>query len=104
MTTSLQGGDTGLDGNVMLDGKFLCSSYWDVPDGQVACRELGYPHLIHVKETEKNASDSTGFTEFRCRGGESSLSACVHLETNQTCRHKLAAVECSISEKGIEFM
>ena len=84
----------------MLDGKSVCSNKWDALDGQVVCRELGYPHLIHVKETEKNASDSTGFTEFSCKGDELSLTGCIHLENNLTCGHKLAAVECSLSEKG----
>ena len=104
ISTSLQDGQTKLEGTVVLGGKFVCSNKWDVLEGQVVCRELGYPHLIHVKETEKNDSNSTGFTEFSCRGDEPSLQACVHLETNQTCGHKLAAVECSLSEKGTKWI
>ena len=100
ISTSLQDGLSQLEGQVVLDGKFVCAKDWDALDGQVACRELGYPHLVHVKEAEKNDSDSTGFSDFLCSGDEKSLSACPHLESNQTCRHKIAAVECSLTERG----
>ena len=100
MTASLQEGDTEQEGTVMLNGKFVCSDDWDILDAQVACRELGYIFVIHVKEREKNESETTGYTKFSCSGDEPNLSACIHLETNQTCSYKLAAVECSHSEKG----
>ena len=100
ISTSLKDGKSKLDGTVELDGKFVCSKEWDALDGQVTCRELGYPNLIHVMETEKNDSDVTGFTDFSCKGNEPNLSKCIHLENNQTCSHKLAAVECSASKRG----
>ena len=100
ISTSLQDGLSQLEGRVVLDGKFVCAKDWDALDGQVACSELGYPHLVHVKDAEKNDSDSTGFSDFLCSGDEKSLSACPHLESNQTCRHKIAAVECSLTERG----
>ena len=89
-----------INATLIIDGTFVYSNKWDFSDGQVACRELGYTSLIYVKETDMNSSDSTGFTEFNCRGDELSLAECVHLETNKTCRNKLAAVECSLSERG----
>ena len=97
---SLLEGVSKLDGKVSLDDNFVCANLWDVLDGQVVCRELGYPYLLHVKEAEKNDSVTTGFSDFMCSGDETSLSSCPHLETNQTCRHKLAAVECSLAERG----
>ena len=88
-------------GTVIMDGTFICSDFWTVPDAQVACRELGYPYMLHVKETEKNDTSVPGFTEFACRGDELFLSKCIHLESNKTCENNLAAVECSNSVKGL---
>ena len=102
ISTSLINGPTKLDGTVTLDGALVCSNKWDIHDGQVACRELGYPTVVYVKETEKSDSDVPGYTEFSCTGEESSLYDCVHLQTNATCRHKLAAVECSPAERGTQ--
>ena len=84
----------------MLDGMFVCSDEWDALDGAVLCRELGYPYLVYSKEIEVNSSVSTGFSDFLCSGDEFSLSSCPHLDSNQTCGQKIAAVQCSQTARG----
>ena len=47
---SLVGGSGSHEGNVHVNGMPVCSSWWDLPDAWVACRQAGY---LGVKEVTK---------------------------------------------------
>ena len=36
------------EGNVFVNGKPVCDNNWDRKDGEVVCKQLGFPGLIHV--------------------------------------------------------
>ena len=59
----------------------LQSAAWDIRDGHVICRQLGYTKgaaAVFVKNKYGGASGPTWSFNFRCRGNESSLSDCDH--------------------------
>ena len=48
----LIGGDAEGQGNVYVYGKPVCDDYWDINDGKVACRQLGYSGIREIKYSE----------------------------------------------------
>ena len=48
----LIGGDAKRQGNVYVYGKPVCDDSWDINDGEVACRQLGYSGVQEIKSSE----------------------------------------------------
>ena len=76
----------------------ICSDYWDLPDADVVCHQLGYDGALRAV---RNAAfgEGTGqiwLDDVQCVGIEPSISHCNHLELGaHNCRHhKDAGVVC----------
>ena len=48
----LIGGESEGQGNVYVYGKPVCDDAWDINDGNVACRQLGYSGVLEIKSGE----------------------------------------------------
>ena len=48
----LIGGEAEEQGNVYVYGKPVCDDDWDINDGKVACRQLGYSSVLEIKSGE----------------------------------------------------
>ena len=68
----------------------ICSDYWDLPDADVVCHQLGYDGALRAV---RNAAfgEGTGqiwLDDVQCVGNEPSISHCNHLELGaHNCRH-----------------
>ena len=102
-----------VEGQIRLDGEgkgrveiyyanewgTICFDYWDMNDGDVVCRELGYPKALRVYVSAGD-DDMTPIwlDNMRCEGIETNLTDCASNGWNMTnClrNHKEdAAVEC----------
>ena len=77
----------------------ICYDYWDMDDGNVACRELGYPKALRVY-VGAGDDDMTPIwlDNMRCEGIETNLTDCASNgwnRTNSLRNHtEDAAVEC----------
>ena len=76
----------------------ICSDYWDLPDAEVVCHQLGYDGALRAV---RNAAFGQGtgliwLDDVKCVGNEPSISHCNHLELGaHNCRHyKDAGVVC----------
>ncbi len=81
----------------------MCDDEWDLTDGNVVCRELGYPEATRVYTAAKFG---VGFGEIlldnvRCSGSEQSLLECPHNGYgNHNCKHNEdAGVQCAPNGK-----
>ena len=76
----------------------ICSDYWDLPDAEVVCHQLGYDGALRAV---RNAAFGQGtgqiwLDDVQCVGNERSISHCNHLGLGaHNCRHyKDAGVVC----------
>ena len=56
----------------------VCDDFWDIDDGNVACRELGYGQATHVKlgAVYGQGSGPIWMDDVKCVGSERMLSSC----------------------------
>lgn len=66
---------------------------WDIRDGNVACRQLGYAGAYGVTIADSSSSQK-GFTNLRCQGNETSLQQCNHTKMQFSSYSRDAAVTC----------
>ena len=78
----------------------VCDDSWDIRDGHVVCRELGF--LGGAKKVRSSAYYGTGsgrilLDEVNCRGDESHILDCAHSGMNRhDCSHgEDAGVDCN---------
>ena len=76
----------------------ICSDYWDLPDADVVCHQLGYDGALRAV---RNAAFGQGtgpiwLDDVQCVGNERSISHCNHLGLGaHNCRHNQdAGVVC----------
>ena len=68
----------------------ICSDYWDLPDAEVVCHQLGYDGALRAV---RNAAFGQGtgqiwLDDVQCVGNERSISHCSHLRLGaHNCRH-----------------
>ena len=68
----------------------ICSDYWDLPDAEVVCHQLGYDGALRAV---RNAAFGQGtgqiwLDDVQCMGNERSISHCNHLGLGaHNCRH-----------------
>ena len=68
----------------------ICSDYWDLPDAEVVCHQLGYDGALRAV---RNAAFGQGtgqiwLDDVQCVGNERSISHCSHLRWGaHNCRH-----------------
>ena len=68
----------------------VCDDNWDLDDGDVICRQLGYPAATHTlsKAYFGQGSGLILLDEVDCTGSESSIDQCLHNGWSQTdCDH-----------------
>ena len=82
----------------------MCDNNWDLNDGHVACRTLGYSGAVQVS---KNATYGRGrgkiwLDNVRCTGNETKLTSCPHngWRSHHHCTHSQdAGVKCAGVQK-----
>ncbi len=72
----------------------VCANHWDFKDGQVVCRELGYPGTLSVDYNYKNFNMTDTVGGYHCYGTETSLSRC-RRSPYTVCLGLQAGVKCS---------
>ena len=78
----------------------VCDDSWDIHDGDVVCRELGFLHgakEVRFAAFYGKGSGRTLLDEVNCKGDESHLLDCVHSGMNRhDCSHEEdAGVDCN---------
>ena len=80
----LVGGSSKIEGRVEIQhhgtwGK-VCGNSWDLRDGHVVCRTLGYNHALQVSRNSKYGygGGRTWLDHLQCNGSENSLNSCAH--------------------------
>lgn len=96
---------------IYLDGVWgtVCDDYWDVTDGNVVCRQLGFSGAISVQSNAfyGGGEDPTNMDDVQCLGGEDRLADCVHVDSlNENCGHSEDAGVVCFSEElpGVSFI
>ena len=84
----------------------VCDDHWDINDGKVVCKMLGYPTaetIFHDNPRFGQAPSGGRFVldNLNCTGNESSVFDCPHNgEWNENCRaHEIAGVRCGNETK-----
>ena len=88
------GGSSSREGRVeiFLNNQWgtVCDDYWDITDGNVVCRQLGFERALQAPGGA-SFGQGTGaifFDDVRCSGTESSLTECSHQGFGvHNCRH-----------------
>ena len=76
----------------------ICDNSWDLNDGRVVCRMLGYSDALNTSCCSRygQGRGSILLSGLRCTGSESSVFHCEHQRTIQSCNHlNEAGVKCS---------
>ena len=77
----------------------VCDDSWDIHDGDVVCRELGFPGAKQVRFAAYygKGSGRVLLDDVSCKGDESHLLDCVDIGTNKhNCSHEEdAGVDCN---------
>ena len=98
-----------LVGNSILQGRIeilyygvwgtICNRNFDLDNGNVACRRLGFPGAARVFSSFAEGSSQIWLDNVRCVGNETGLEHCLHfgfgLTLSWNCNHNnVAGVEC----------
>ncbi|XP_038076004.1 neurotrypsin-like [Patiria miniata] len=79
----------------------VCDDNWDIDDGHVACRELGYPSAAQVWSSAfyGQGTGAIHLDEMACSGSEASLGACGHNGWgSHNCGHyEDSSVKCNLT-------
>ena len=76
----------------------VCDNRWDLRDGHVVCRALGYGHALQTSRNSKygRGSNTIWLDNVHCIGSESNLNDCLHSGWGvRSCTHRQeAGVKC----------
>ncbi|XP_038075993.1 scavenger receptor cysteine-rich domain superfamily protein-like [Patiria miniata] len=79
----------------------VCDDYWDINDGHVACRQLGYPSAAQILNWAHYGAGTGAIhlDDMMCTGSEASLGACSHRGWgSHNCGHSEdAGVKCNLT-------
>ena len=106
-TIRLVGGASDLEGRVELfyNGHWgtICNDYWDLNDGNVVCRMLGYGEATSVRSFGGGTGEII-LDDISCDGTESDLSQCGHRGyLTHNCAHNEDAGVICVSGRGAYF-
>ena len=76
----------------------MCDDSWDTDNGQVVCRQLGYPTsnvTIFREAYFGQGSGSIHLDDVECTGNESSLFNCSYTRYDDCYHYEDAGVRCS---------
>lgn len=78
---NLTGGVASNEGRVQIRYNGLwgrvCSQYWDIRDGNVVCKQLGYVRAISTQSLAPVSSETSWMDEVHCVGNERNLWDCM---------------------------
>ena len=96
MNITLVNGNTSSEGNVFIYGSPVCHDYWDDRDGEVVCRQLGFPGLIEVTccSTFGTVQPDFAMDDVACNGTEANLLDCPYEPQDNCGSTEGAGVRC----------
>ena len=100
----LLGGSDTSHGNVYFFNRPVCDDGWSIEDGNVTCRELGFPGAESVTTASFFGPAYSEFSasNVQCNGDELRLEDCPRKDETQTyCTMKeVAGVYCKTEDRG----
>ena len=86
---------------VLVDGVWrrVCAQNWELNDGHVVCRTMGYSHALNAGYYERfgRGKQSTSINNVQCKGDERNFTLCTHSGIRrQGCKNEQdAGVTCA---------
>lgn len=81
--------------NFMSEWGSICANGFDLSDGDVVCRMVGYTNAVVIKSQQK--SQTAWLKDVSCQGSENNIENCTHSGfARQTCPNdKIVEVTCN---------
>ena len=79
---------------VYLNGKPICDDYWDLNDGHVICKMMGFTGAESISRY-LTVPDDFIMDNVDCEGSENNINDCYHLDVDNCGTSEGAGVSCS---------
>ena len=79
---------------VYLDGKPICDDLWDIEDGHVICKMMGFTGAESIS-SYLTVPDDFIMDNVDCDGSENNINDCYHLDVDNCGTSEGAGVSCS---------
>lgn len=79
----------------------VCYNVWDLTDGDVVCRQLGYPNVLNVSgnnQVVSSSGENLWINYVSCNGSEDNLKDCSLKIVNHCKQNGNAKVKCNPGE------
>jgi len=93
---ALVNGSSISEGNIMVDGQYVCDDSWDITDANVVCRQLGYTGARQhtMRSRFGTIPDDFKMDDVKCTGEETNLLDCDYNPNDNCSGREAAGVIC----------